>query len=729
MGIFRNIKRSLTACDDIDEKIEYLNKELEKTGLHEMMTTPNMYQQGTKVPNQNFIDFQSLSYNGYPLGLSAPDNNNVGGAVLGIDPSTGVSGVALSPPNPITGDRLRATTVINGLGDTITLRPGEKFQRGSGNNAKIITMGSAVWFYNSSSGTWSNLEYFTEPGQDGVLGFWDTVKQGQLTGLWFLNTTGPHPSGNILSLLSGINFGENGVIGPPQTIVLQKNDLSDVDFLPINIPELSKQAFFSLLSKAQQALGIDEDDNLATRIEKAKDAFINFIGMTNPIGKIIASIPVFDYASEILTSMILNEPIYQGDDDISMEDKQNYVRGVPPGYFLDGADSIPRSNQEQPYSDKNIFKNPENGEITAHTDETRKLYPDNTTTVSQSNLGALPIRGSDGTSYGDAINLDPFMITNKISARGNMQTQIVEPDDGSEVYLKVHDFAYLNEDKVDDEGELPTWFQRGIAKPLINLVNKFHGRKSGSENTGAMSGFSSNIRGSSEMEFRIPYSQWTRAQQEAYNKSKNKGVSESLNESVGLGHFEPEQLNVNIEDLRKGIMPEFPKDPPPEMIGGYAANSRLAPKKIEGEPFIKITKKDLAKNHKLKDSEIKEFMDQINAINEFIKKHPEELIHAQTRYPKHDPRLAQLNWEMDQKLEASKEYMDKHYPENQKLFTKIQKSIKKNIELTDPKSFKGVKIPKFEGVDLTDHKRRKEVVSRHYKKAIKIKKLFSKKKT
>ena len=176
-------------------------------------------------------------------------------------------------------------------------------------------------------------------------------------------------------------------------------------------------------------------------------------------------------------------------------------------------------------------------------------------------------------------------------------------------------------------------------------------------------------------------------------------------------------------------MPEFPEEAPPELINGYSSKSRLAPKKLERSSFIKITKKDLAKNHMLKDSEIKDFMNKINAVNDFIKKHPEELVYAQTRYPKNDPRLAQLNWEMDQKLNASKEYMDKHYPENQKLFTKIQKSIKKNIELTDPKSFKGVKVPKFKGVDLTDFKRRKEVVARHYKKAVKTKKLFSRKKT
>ena len=204
-----------------------------------------------------------------------------------------------------------------------------------------------------------------------------------------------------------------------------------------------------------------------------------------------------------------------------------------------------------------------------------------------------------------------------------------------------------------------------------------------------------------------------------------------LSEAAKLGHFEPEQLTVDIEKLRKGILPEFPKDPPPKMVDGYSEKSKLAPKKDEGDPdpFIKITKKDLAKNHMLKDSEIKNFMDEIDLINKYIKENPSELIYAQQRYPKDDPRLAQLNWQMDQMLDASKEYTDKHFPENKKLFKKIQKSIGKNIELTDPKSFKGVKVPKFEGVDLSDFKRRKEVVARHYKKAVKVKKLFSRKKT
>ena len=203
---------------------------------------------------------------------------------------------------------------------------------------------------------------------------------------------------------------------------------------------------------------------------------------------------------------------------------------------------------------------------------------------------------------------------------------------------------------------------------------------------------------------------------------EEKDSKKYLSEGAKLGHFEPEQLNVDIEDLRKGIMPEFPKDPPPEMVNGYNPNSRLAPKELDPAPFIKITRKDLAQNHKLTDKEITEFMNDIKMVNEYIKENPADLIYAQTRYPKHDPRLAQLNWQMDQMLDASKEYMDKTFPENEKLFKKIQKTIKKNIELTDPKSFKDVEIPNFKGVNLIDFKRRKEVVSRHFKKAVRTKK-------
>ena len=190
-----------------------------------------------------------------------------------------------------------------------------------------------------------------------------------------------------------------------------------------------------------------------------------------------------------------------------------------------------------------------------------------------------------------------------------------------------------------------------------------------------------------------------------------------LEEGVKLGHFEPEVLNVDINDIRKGIMPEFPKDPPPEMIGGYSAKSRLVRKDPELPPFIKVTRKDLAKNHLLTDKQISEFLNDIKMINEYIKKNPAELRYAMIRYPKDDPRLAQLNWQMDQKMKASEEYMETHFPENQRLFNKLQVKIKQNIELTDPKNFTGHKeAPKFIQNNITEQERRRKTIIRHFKK-------------
>ena len=198
-----------------------------------------------------------------------------------------------------------------------------------------------------------------------------------------------------------------------------------------------------------------------------------------------------------------------------------------------------------------------------------------------------------------------------------------------------------------------------------------------------------------------------------------------LEEGVKLGHFEPEVLNVDINDIRKGIMPEFPKDPPPEMIGGYSAKSKLVRKEPELPPFITVTRKDLGKNQKLTDKEIQDFLDDVKRINEYIKRNPAELIYAMTRYPKDDPRLAQLNFKMDEMKRASDQYVETHFPENVSLFNKLQNKIRQNIEMTDPKNFTGhAEAPKFYNDDIEMSEQRKKIASKHFKKPAKIKKLF-----
>ena len=209
--------------------------------------------------------------------------------------------------------------------------------------------------------------------------------------------------------------------------------------------------------------------------------------------------------------------------------------------------------------------------------------------------------------------------------------------------------------------------------------------------------------------------------------NEESNLKKYLEEGVKLGHFDPEILTVDIEKLRKGIMPDFPKDPPPEMIGGYSAKSRLVRKEPELPPFIKVTKKDLAKNHKLTDKEISDFMNDVKMINDYIKKNPAELKYAMIRYPKDDPRLAQLNFKMDQMKAASDEYIETHFPENQKLFDKLQDKIIRNVEQTDPKNFTGHKeAPKFTDDNSEMNEQRKRIITKHFKKKVILKKLFHK---
>ena len=171
---------------------------------------------------------------------------------------------------------------------------------------------------------------------------------------------------------------------------------------------------------------------------------------------------------------------------------------------------------------------------------------------------------------------------------------------------------------------------------------------------------------------------------------------ESEGQLISEGWQSPEHTYIEPNERKRwfnpsDIAPLYPTKEP--NTGIYTPSVESEQPQRKREPYIKITEKDLLINHRLKDSEVKEMMNTINSLNAFLDAHPEELIYAQKRYPKNDPRLAELNWKMDQMLNASEEYMDTHFPENTRLFNKLQKSIKRNIELTDPKTFKNVKSP------------------------------------
>ena len=119
----------------------------------------------------------------------------------------------------------------------------------------------------------------------------------------------------------------------------------------------------------------------------------------------------------------------------------------------------------------------------------------------------------------------------------------------------------------------------------------------------------------------------------------------------------------------------------------------------------------------------KQFDRDIKMVHEFIKKNPDKYEYVMKRYPKDDPRLSMLNYRMDRMTEASDKYLETQFPTNQTLFTKVKERTKKSMNLTDPKNFKPVKDP-IKYVDVKKTKKLKETVTRHFNNPVKSKSMF-----
>ena len=264
-GKFNTIKKSRKKSKDIDEKIEDLNKECQKTGLQEVMTTSNVYQGTAKVPNETYNEFTALNFNGLPLGLSGVKGSagtaSVGTAEAGMRHvnanRVGMKGVAISPAHPVTGRRQIAMTRTGGIasaGDFSPAKPGQK----QGNSD--YPTGAIMWFWDpnfnngsfSPAGLWRSFEYDVAMGR---WAWWDS----NFMGFAYLNHNldqFPMSSGSavwttsLASTINGLKIDANGEIGTPQTTVLTKNDLDEPSFIPIDLGGLSTQGYEYLKNKA-----------------------------------------------------------------------------------------------------------------------------------------------------------------------------------------------------------------------------------------------------------------------------------------------------------------------------------------------------------------------------------------------------------------------------------------------------------------------------------------------
>lgn len=168
----------------------------------------------------------------------------------------------------------------------------------------------------------------------------------------------------------------------------------------------------------------------------------------------------------------------------------------------------------------------------------------------------------------------------------------------------------------------------------------------------------------------------------------------------------------------KDIKPEYPKKKAPKLKNGWHPKSPWN-QMSERAQKIKVTSHDLLRQYKVHPKEIKEYHLVVDAINNFIDTRPEEAAVIAERYPFSDPRVAELNFKLDRMMDASEKYVESKFPENKKTTSRIVQIMKKNIELTDPKTFKMDPTPPTQ-VDYNKLKLR-ESATRHFKKPVQLK--------
>ena len=448
---------------------------------------------------------------------------------------------------------------------------------------------------------------------------------------------------------------------------------------------------------ADNIMGNQDDDNTASKVDRGLNRLMDTLGVANPLAQALSKIPTFDYSREIAVSMATNEVVRTGNNDVSFEDKQNYIRGIDNNVF----NSIPVNTSEKNYSDGNFY-----------VDDEGKFH---------SNLGpngeedyVVPNETSEWG--GNLLDRISFGTTNRIAVRGKNQTQIVVGADGKPVVV-INDYAYINT-KSKDKDEIPGfgWLnpKKWMSDPLHKVSDAIHGRTEGKKNshgttiepdmttpnTGELSGIPSNIRGVSHLRVTIPFDQWPADKKRAWNKRKgnpiitNTGDYTFESKVLEEGWESPKHTYVDKDQQKrwfkeKDVAPVYPKKAPPKLVRGYHPD--MLPKLDTPIPQIKVKKKDLLRGHHLKKDEAQKLIDLVDRLNDYIARNPDMLAYARERYPVSDPHLAALNYKMDMQLAAADEYIEKQFPENIRLYNKLMSATKRSIKLTDPKTFKSEK--------------------------------------
>ena len=183
-----------------------------------------------------------------------------------------------------------------------------------------------------------------------------------------------------------------------------------------------------------------------------------------------------------------------------------------------------------------------------------------------------------------------------------------------------------------------------------------------------------------------PAPRYTGSMRAASYKPQGKLISEGW---ASPNHYDIDKDEKKRWFSQKDIKPEYPKELPPKMVNGR--HPKLITKLDTAIPIIKVSKKELERNHLFKKDEIDKMVNLADRLNVFIKRNPDQLAFARERYPKGDARLATLNYKLDMQLAATEQYVEKQFPENERLFNMLMDRTRESIKLTDPATFKSEK--------------------------------------
>ena len=466
-----------------------------------------------------------------------------------------------------------------------------------------------------------------------------------------------------LTILGGPNEYEKEAKVPGYTQIVFQDELGKGENLNMSGFQKLLSKLFEISTSAVDYLAKQPLNKLLTAtgyFEGSKDS--NFKKAKDVVQNILP--PQLEWATEIGVSLLFNKPVIRTENDVSTRDVNQLLNNIPKSQFT-------ISNTEAVVADGNVFFNKKTGKIESnHIDSSLPDIEGEGGRQHSSNLKHKDMSGDIGknsTAKLAGVEFSTFGYADAMANEGAGQVQVVTPDDGSEPYALISNFSYFN--MKDEAGEDKTG--------LGNLLHKALGKDINEPNTGEMSGIGSNIKTMKFTNVKVPLSKFPSS---FLNKVKEKQKEEqfaNINQDYEpRGQVLTEKNHLRARREAKRALAE-------KKVGGRISKVNLPGPK----DHLTVKAIDMLRQYKVNEKEMQEYATIIGEINQWIRDNPKEYEIWKVRYPANDPRLAELNWRLDQQLKASEEYVDSRFPENEKLYKKLKKKIKSNIDATNPKRF------------------------------------------